>query len=121
MNFVLRRISILALVLVVLPAAAFAGNSQKAKPRPPFRAPYDVIVSVDRAAKTVIIGHVNSSDKSRTTLKINNLTEIQINGNPGTMADVKPGLKVSVTPGVEEDQAGRLVLSPAPREAKPVK
>jgi hypothetical protein len=112
MNIPSRKILLSLIIVAVLPAVALAGG--KPTPRPKFKPPYDVIQSVDPAAQTVTVGHVNSTDTSTETLKLDKTTEIEVNGSAATLNDVKPGMKVSVTPGMDEGTASRLVLSPAP-------
>ena len=97
---------------LVLPGAS---GAPKPTPRPPFKPPYNVIQSVDASAKTITIGHVNSLDTSTSQYKINQFTDIQVNGEKGTVDQLQTGMKVSVTPGSDPKVADRIVAGPAPR------
>jgi hypothetical protein len=106
------------LLLACIVPSAFASGGPL-KPRQPFKPTYDVIQSVDATAKTVTIGHANSKDTSTKTYKVAKDTDIQVNGAKGDLNDVKTGMKVSITLGIDEDVASRLVVSPAPPEPTP--
>jgi hypothetical protein len=116
MNIALGQKFLLFMAVVVLPGAAFAG-APKLKPRQPYKPTYDVIKAVDPTAQTVTIGHVNSTDTSTKTFKLDKFSEIEVNGATGTLNDVKTGMKVSVTTGADDNTASRLVVSPAPTPA----
>jgi len=45
-------------------------------------------------------------------------SEIIVNGQKGTITDLKPGMTVNVTIGVDPTQAGRVVASGVPRGKK---
>ena len=57
-----------------------------------------------------------STGKETKTYTINQETEIQLKGNRATVADLKPGMRVSVTPGVDAALAGVILASDAPKE-----
>ena len=97
---------------LALPGAAW--GVPKPKPTPVFKPPYDAIQSVDTTAGTIVVGHVNSKDTSTKTYKINQFTEIQVNGEKGTITSLQAGMKVAVSEGSETGSAGRVVASPAP-------
>lgn len=112
-----QKLSLALLAGLWLPVAAQAGG--KIKPREPYKPVYDVIQAVDTAGSTVTIGHVNSKDTSTKVYKVDSNTDIQVNGEKATLADVKTGMKVSLTIGFDEDKAGGLSLSPAPPDPTP--
>ena len=117
MNTALRRTLLALLICSTLPALVFAGG--KLKPKEPFKPAYDVVQAVDPTANSVTIGHANSTDTSTKTYKLDKFSEVEVNGEKASLADVKPGMKASVTPGVVENTASRLVVSPAPPEPTP--
>ena len=92
-----------------------ASGAPKPTPKPPFKPPYTVIQSVDATAKTITVGHVNSMDTATTQYKITQFTDIQVNGEKGTVDQLQTGMKVSVTPGSDATVADRIVASPAPK------
>jgi hypothetical protein len=116
MDFRPRKASLILSVFLSLPLVAAAGTRPK---KPPYKAPYDVISAVDNRMGTVTIKHINSPNHQAKTFKVDNGTEVQVNGNKGTLKDVKKGLKVDVTVGLDDTKADRLVLSPAPPTPAP--
>ena len=66
------------------------GHRHKQKPQ------YEDITAVDEGAKTVTVGHKNGKDHSTEALKINDFTEITVDGQKATLKDLKPGMKVDV-------------------------
>lgn len=54
-------------------------------------------------------------EKSRTFV-ITKFTEITVNGQKGTVADLKPGMTINVTIGTDPARAGRIDASGAPPE-----
>ncbi len=99
---------------LVLSLATTTWAGPKPTPRPPFLPPYDAITSVDATAKTLVVGHVNSNDKTSKTYKLIPTTEIQVNGEKAPVTSLQAGMKVSVTPAMDETIAERVVASPAP-------
>jgi len=47
-------------------------------------------------------------DQTSRTFAITQFTEINVNGQRATVADLKPGMKVSVTAGMDPSQAARI-------------
>ena len=113
----LRAGSLLSVAACLALSLALPVTSSAApKPTPkPFKPPYNVIQSVDATAKTIVVGHVNSMDTSTQTYKITQFTDIQVNGDKKTAADLQAGMKVSVTPGSDPGVADRIVAGPAPK------
>jgi hypothetical protein len=112
MNITPRKTFLVLAGSLALSVAAFAGP--KITPREPFKPSYDAVQSVDTTANTITINHVNSKDTSTKVYKLDQKTEIEVNGEKGTLNDVKTGMKISVTPGFNDDEASRVVVSPAP-------
>src|SRR5438045_113208 len=98
-------ISILLVALVNPPA--FAGSKKKKTTAPPlYQAP--VISSVTGNTITV------SEEKTARTFIITQFTEINVNGQRAAIADLKPGMTVSVTIGVDPSRASRVVATGVP-------
>lgn len=86
---------------------AFAGSrKKKATPAPEHHPP--VISSVTGNAITV------SEEKTTRMFIITQFTEINVNGQKGTIADLKPGMSVSVTIGTDSTRASRIVATGMP-------
>ena len=112
----LRAGRLLCLAAFLAVGLALPGASAAPKPTPkPFKPPYNVIESVDAATKTITVGHVNSMDTATTQYKITPSTDIQVNGEKGTVDQLRTGMKVSVTPGSDPAVADRIVAGPAPK------
>lgn len=98
-------ISVLLVALATPPA--FAGSKKKkATPGAQYQAP--VISSVTGNTITV------SEEKTTRTFIITQFTEINVNGQRGAVADLKPGMTASVTIGVDPTRASRVVATGAP-------
>ena len=98
-------ISVLLVALATPPA--FAGSKKKkATPGPQHQAP--VIASVTGNTITV------SEEKTARTFIITQFTEINVNGQRAAVADLKPGMTVSVTIGVDPIRASRVVATGVP-------
>ena len=84
-------------VLAVSPA--FAASKKKATPAPVIT---PVISSVTATSVTVTEG------KNAKTLAITQFTEITVNGQKATVAELKPGMNVTVTLGTDPTKAARI-------------
>lgn len=94
------RFLLLAVFLGTLTLSPAFGASKK-KPAPPeIQAP--VIASVTATSITITEG------KAAKTLTISQFTEIFVNGVKATVADLKPGMNVSVTLGTDPTKANRI-------------
>jgi hypothetical protein len=92
-------VSVLLLALVVTPA--FAGSKKrKTSPTPKYQPP--VISRVTGNTITV------TEEKTTRAFTVTQFTEITVNGQRATIADLKPGMTVNVTIGVDPSQAGRI-------------
>jgi hypothetical protein len=83
----------LMLTLLLTLAVSTAGASTAKKPTPP--PPVDkriLIKAVDATAATVEIQYMR--DKGFHTYKIDSLTTVTVNKNPGKFADIKVGMQV---------------------------
>jgi hypothetical protein len=89
-----------ALLGIVITNSALGGGKKKATPPPVSRSP--VIASVNANAVTV------TEEKTTKTFTISQFTEINVNGQRATIADLKPGMLVSVTLGTDPSRASRI-------------
>ena len=79
---------------------AFAGSKKKASP-PPVQHP-PVISSVTANSISVV------DDKVTKTLTITQFTEINVNGRKAAVADLKPGMTVSITLDTDPSRVSRI-------------
>jgi hypothetical protein len=103
-NILFIVISVLLVALATPPA--FAGSKKKKATPPQYHPP--VISSVTGNAITV------SEEKTTRTFVITQFTEINVNGQRGAVADLKAGMTVSVTIGVDPTRASRVVATGVP-------
>jgi hypothetical protein len=96
----------ISVLLVALATPAFAGSKKKKATPAQYQAP--VISSVTGNTITV------SEEKTTRTFIITQFTEINVNGQRAAVADLKPGMTVSVIIGVDPTRAGRVVATGAP-------
>ena len=76
------------------------GASKKKVPPPVIKAP--TITSVTATSITV------TEEKATKTLTINQFTEITVNGQKATVADLKPGMTVNLALGTDPKVASRI-------------
>ncbi len=106
-SFFLPLVAICTLLAVIIATPAFAGSKKKkATPVPGYHPP--VISSVTGNAITVTEG------KTTRTFIITQFTEINVNGQRATIADLKPGMTVNVTIGMDPTRASRVVATGVP-------
>jgi hypothetical protein len=113
-------LSLLALIISI-PAGLVMADA----PTPPLHA-HTLILTVSDTSITVKIGKIISTgvgkDKKASVTytnkpyKIDKYTTITLDGKTVTTADLKPGMRVSITPGLTGDTAGQITASPAPNE-----
>ena len=97
------------LALVVTPA--FAGSKKKkASPTPKYQTP--VISSVIGNTVTV------TENKTTRAFIVTQFTEITVNGQRATIADLKPGMTVNVTIGTDPSHASRISANGVPTDGK---
>jgi len=97
---------VISVLLVALATPAFAGSKKKKATPAQYHAP--VISNVTGNTITV------SEEKTTRTFIITQFTEINVNGQRAAVADLKPGMTVSVTIGVDPARASRIVATGAP-------
>jgi hypothetical protein len=100
-------ICVLLAVMVIDPAFG-KGKKKKATPGPAFHQPIISMVGIN--AITL------SDDKATRTFTVSRFTEISVNGQRGTITDLKPGMKVNVTIGTDPTQAARINAEGVPTE-----
>src|SRR5712691_10812830 len=96
-----------ALIAIITTTSAFGGGRKKRTTPPPQPQP-TLISNVSGNPITV------SDDKITRTFVMTQFTEINVNGQRGTVADLKPGMVVNVTIGTDPAQASRINASGAP-------
>src|SRR5438034_11359071 len=94
------------IVLIVADPACGGGKKKKATPAPAYQQP--VISSVKGNALTV------SDTKTTRAFTITQFTEINVNGQRANIADLKPGMTIDVTIGMDPTHAGRISAADAP-------
>jgi hypothetical protein len=95
-----------ALLVIVTIAPAFGAGKKKKKETP---AHHDTVISsVTGNAITV------TDDKATRAFTITQFTEINVNGQRATIADLKPGMTVSVTIATDPSRASRVNASGVP-------
>jgi|SRR5207249_1281223 hypothetical protein len=109
------RNRLFVVVCVFLAAIAIApafgkGRKKKATPAPAYYQP--VISSMTGNAITV------SAQNTTKTLTITQFTEITVNGQRASIADLKPGMTVSVTIGTDPSRAARINATGVPSNKK---
>ena len=99
-----NRFVIIAVLLgMLVSSGAFGASKKKAAPPPQIKAP--TISSVTATSITV------AEEKATKTLTIDKFTEITVNGQRATVADLKPGMTVSITLGTDSSKASRIVAT----------
>ena len=96
----------LLLVLVTSSSAFGGGKKKKATPAPAYQQP--VISSVKGNAITV------SDAKATRAFMITQFTEINVNGQRANVTDLKPGMTVNVTIGLDPSHASRINAADVP-------
>lgn len=96
--------AITSTLLLVMPASGFAG-SKKAKATPAPVPAEPVIANVSPDAVTV------SDDKGSKTYVVTQFTEVTVNGQRATVAELKPGMKAKVVIGTDAAHAARIAAS----------
>jgi len=101
MKNILLRILICAALACTLAAPSFAKSKKKTTP-PPMHEP--TISAVSGNTITVV------DDKSAKTITASSVTEITVNGQKASFADLKPGMTVSLTLS-SPTQASRIIAT----------
>jgi hypothetical protein len=103
------RKSLLVVVWILLATITLApafGKGSKKKATPAYQQP--IIASVTGNAITV------SEQKTARTFTVTQFTEITVNGQRAMIADLKPGMTVNVTIGVDPSRAARINATGVP-------
>jgi|SRR6266853_1204853 len=95
-------------LLAVITATPAVGGSKKKKATPAPKSQSPIISSVTGNAITVC------EEKTTRTFVITQFTEINVNGQRATIVDLKPGMTVSVTIGMDPTRASRVVATGVP-------
>ncbi len=116
-----RSVSVLLFALILaVPLARVQAGGRHTTPRKPFEPVYNAITSVDATAHTISYSTVNGKGSATgKTFKVTDKTEIEVNGQKGTLNDLKTGMQVSVDPGMDETVAERITAKTAPAEPTP--
>ena len=101
----------IACVLLSIPTTVSSGSSLKYKTPPPTHH-QSVIAAVTSSSVTVTNQTLSDKgkllDKKSQTFAITRYTEINVNSQRATAADLKPGMKVKVTAAMDRSQAARI-------------
>jgi hypothetical protein len=95
-----------ALIQILAPDPGLAAGRKKKVSPPEQQDP--VISNVTANSITV------TNQKETRTFIVTPFIEINVNGQKGTIADLKSGMRVNVTIGVDPTRAGRIVASGPP-------
>ena len=95
-----RLVVVVWILLASMVLAPAFGKGKKKKATPAYQPP--VISSVTGNAITV------SEPNTTRTFMVTQFTEITVNGQRASIADLKPGMTVSVTIGVDPSRAARI-------------
>ena len=107
-----NRLLVIWILLAAIAIAPAFGKGKKKKPTPVPAYHQPAISSVTGNAVTV-------SDKNTTrTLTMTQFTEITVNGQRASIADLKPGMTVSVTLGMDPSRAARITATGVPGGGK---
>jgi hypothetical protein len=107
-----NRLLVVWILLAAIAIAPAFGKGRKHKPTPVPAYHQPAISSVTGNAITV-------SDKNTTrTLTMTQFTEITVNGQRASIADLKPGMTVSITLGTDPSRAARINATGVPGGGK---
>jgi hypothetical protein len=109
----MMRNRLLVVVWILLAAITFTpafGKGKKKKATPAHQQP--VIANVTANAITV------SEQNTARTFMVTQFTEITVNGQRANIGDLKPGMTVNVTIGVDPSRAARINATGVPVEKK---
>lgn len=112
------RLFVAALLLFASANLASARNPHFRGHRPPPKPVYTAITAVDPATMSITTAPKNSTGTTPKTYKYTADTKITLNGNPATVADLKPGMRVRLGLGASDDVAEELSLTKPPGDGK---
>lgn len=110
--------TILVACLLLATATASEARGFRGKHRPPPKTVYTAIASYNPTAMTLTTGPKNSTANWSKTYRMTPKTIVTIDGRPGTLADLKPGLRVSVGTGMDAGVAETVSVSQPPPDPK---
>ncbi len=84
------------------------------KPKIPAKVVYIAVKSVDTTAMTITVEPRNSMSTEAKTYKVTPATVVKVNGNPATLADLKPDMQVHFTLAADNVTATELSASRPP-------
>lgn len=100
-------------------AAAGGRSGFRRGHKPPPKTVYNAIASVDATAMTITTEAKNIPSTATKTYRISPQVRITVNGRDATIADLKPGLQISVGAGMDADVAEELsARNPLPDPAR---
>ena len=102
------------LAVFFLLGAAAQLDAAPPKPKIPPQVVYIAIVSVDATAMTITVEPRNSMSTEKKTYKVTSATVVKVNGNPSTLADLKPDMQVHFTLAADNVTATELFASRPP-------
>ncbi|HEY0369021.1 MAG TPA: hypothetical protein VGC85_05450 [Chthoniobacterales bacterium] len=109
MNRFSKLLAFVSLVLLVAVAPLSARpRATRSKPGKTQESHTTVITSVTPTALTI------QEDQVTKSFMITPFTEVNVNGQRATVADLKPGMSVSVTLGSDASKLSRIAAGPAP-------
>jgi hypothetical protein len=97
--------SVVAALLLIVTTSPTFGFGKKKKSSPPPQSHETVISAVTPNSITV------ADDKTMKTYTITQFTEINVNGQKATVADLKQGMKVSVTIDMDPTRVSRIIAT----------
>ena len=100
-RFIVPIVIMCAFAQILVPGPSLAAGRKK-KVSPPEQ--HDPVVS-NVTANSITV----TSQRETRTFIVTPYSEIKVNGQKGTIGDLKPGMKVNVTIGLDPTQAGRIV------------
>jgi hypothetical protein len=95
----LLSLALSALFAIVAITPAFGGGKKKPAPT----VPSDTVISSVSANSITVM-----EDKVAKTFIISQFTEVNVNGQRATLAQLKPGMTVTVTMGTDPSRASRI-------------
>ena len=91
---------------ILTPHPGFAAGKKKKTSPGAEREQYDPVISNVTANSITVI-----NQREARTFIVTPFTEINVNGQKGMIADLKSGMRVTVTIGMDPTRAGRIVAS----------
>jgi hypothetical protein len=101
-----RLLVVVWILLATITLAPAFGKGSKKKATQAYQQP--IIASVTGNAITV------SEQKTARTFTVTQFTEISVNGQRASIADLKPGMTVNVTIGIDPSRAARINATGVP-------